>query len=185
MTHVMLDLETFGSSAGCGLISIGAVEFSFQTGRLGKEFYSIVSHQSCRNHGLRDDAQTLDWWEKQSEEAKAAYRESNSPNAPELPKVLKDFELYLHGMNEAKKIRMWGNGSDFDNNVLAAAYQAASMAYPWRFWNNRCYRTLRSMYHGPITLERVGTHHNALDDAKTQAAHAIKIFSLLNLKEGS
>lgn len=184
MTHVMVDLETWGSSRGCGLISIGAVEFDFRTGHLGREFYSLVNHQSCRNAGLRDDQQTIEWWNKQKPEAQVAYRQSDSPLSPALTEVLRKFELFLHGMNEAKKIRLWGNGSDFDNNVLAAAYDAVSMPAPWKYHNNRCYRTLKSLYHGKVELVRVGTHHNAVDDAKTQAAHAIKIFKLLNLQEG-
>lgn len=51
----------------------------------------------------------------------------------------------------------------------------------WEFWNNRCFRTLKGM--APhIKTERQGTYHNALDDAKTQALHAIKV--LQHLKGG-
>jgi exodeoxyribonuclease VIII len=43
---------------------------------------------------------------------------------------------------------------------------------PWRHWNDRCYRTVKSLY-PDVKLERVGTHHNAVDDAESQARHLI------------
>ena len=48
----------------------------------------------------------------------------------------------------------------------------------WDFWNNHYYRTLKGL--APlIKVQRGGVYHNALDDAKTQAAHALEVFKHL------
>lgn len=70
---------------------------------------------------------------------------------------------------------IWGNGASFDNVILANAYRAASIQQPWAYWNDRCYRTLKKRYLD-IALRRQGTHHNALDDAISQAEHLITIW---------
>ena len=70
--------------------------------------------------------------------------------------------------------RHQGNGADFDLPILAAAYAAVGLSVPWKPYNGRCYRTLKNL--APVVkLARPGTHHNALDDARTQAVHAIKL----------
>ena len=69
---------------------------------------------------------------------------------------------------------IWGNGAAFDNVVLASAFRATGMQVPWAFWNDRCYRTVKSLFSN-VKLKRSGTHHNALDDAVTQAKHLLEI----------
>ncbi len=76
-------------------------------------------------------------------------------------------------------VKIWGNGADFDNVILTSAYKRNDLELPWRYTNNRCYRTLKSLY-PEIKLERSGTHHNALDDAISQANHLMSIFSHIN-----
>lgn len=52
--------------------------------------------------------------------------------------------------------------------------RAAGLEQPWAFWNDRCYRTLKAR--SELKIARTGTHHNALDDAKSQALHLITIW---------
>ncbi|MHB0978446.1 MAG: 3'-5' exoribonuclease domain-containing protein [Minisyncoccota bacterium] len=54
------------------------------------------------------------------------------------------------------------------------AYHALDMKQPWKFWNNRCYRTLKNMF-PEVPFVRIGIAHDALDDAKSQAEHAVAI----------
>lgn len=58
--------------------------------------------------------------------------------------------------------------------MLASAYRRDGSKTPWRYTNDRCYRTIKSLY-PHIPMERTGTHHNAADDAASQAAHLIAI----------
>jgi 3' exoribonuclease, RNase T-like len=178
MKDVMVDLETVGRRAGCGILSIGAVAFDPNTGDLGPEFYMVVKLDSCEKFGLHNDPDTLAWWEKQSPEAQKVLTQARASrgNKP-LDKALVGFNEYLSQFGP-KAVRVWGNGSDFDNAILINCYAATELTAGWEFWNNRCFRTLKGLAPS-IKTERVGTYHNALDDAKTQAIHAMKVFSQL------
>lgn len=171
MQNVMIDLETLGRRAGCAILSIGAVAFDLKQG-LGQELYVVVNRQSCNTAELHEDLSTLDWWNKQSDEAKKVLTEATQGGVvlvealSQLTEYLKQFDL--------KKVKVWGNGSDFDNAILTACYAAVGQDIPWEFWNNRCYRTLKSLKPS-VKMQRQGTYHNALDDAKSQALHALQL----------
>jgi hypothetical protein len=68
------------------------------------------------------------------------------------------------------KVRLWGNGAGFDNVLLKNAFKAVDADEPWKYYNNRCYRTMSGVFKldDDETPPRVGTYHNALDDAMTQ-----------------
>ena len=163
--NVMLDLETMGTSSTSAIIAIGAVKFSMQDGIIDK-FYRSVDLQSCIDLGLTIDGDTLMWWMQQSEEARSQFRLKGNP----LYNVLNEFSLWL-GNSDYK---IWGNGAAFDNAILANAYKACKLPQPWKFWNDRCYRTVKSI-NSHVPFKRVGTYHNALDDAESQALHLIDI----------
>jgi DNA polymerase III epsilon subunit-like protein len=165
--NVMVDLETLGTRAGCSILSIGAVKFDAEG--LGEEFYVVVSRENCIIMGLIEDPDTINWWSKQAPEARTVLDEAAKPEAKTLEEALNMFTKWL--ANE----KVWGNGSDFDNAILYACYAAIGQETPWKFWDSRCYRTLKALY-PTIKMVRGGTYHNALDDAKSQANHAVEIF---------
>lgn len=179
MDNVMIDLETLGRRAGCAILSIGAVAFDHQTGKLGPEFYIVVdSMDQVAECGLHIDQSTIDWWEKQSIEAREVLTESRSGKASSLGDALVKFNQYLAQFGFTK-VKVWGNGGDFDNAIMASCYAAAGLEVPWAFWHNRCYRTLKNLMKGMPAAKRQGTYHNALDDAKTQAEHAVLLLQQL------
>lgn len=178
MKDVMVDLETVGNRAGCGILSIGAVAFDPTTGVLGSEYYAVIKLASCEKFGLHSDPSTLAWWDKQSAEAQKVLKKAHATRGNKaLDKSLMEFNKYLSQFGP-KAVRVWGNGADFDNAILISCYAATGLTAGWDFWNNRCFRTLKNLAPS-IKIERVGVYHNALDDAKTQAAHAVKIFQHL------
>lgn len=168
MRHVMLDLETMGTSPGSAIMSIGAVEFDVKKG-LGKEFYSVVSLQSCLDVGLRIDASTLMWWLQQSDEA----RQALSDQPAQLAQALMSFVEYLD-----VNCKVWAHGAAFDGPILTAAYKACGITEPYSYRNLRDTRTIYDLA-GIRPSNSVGTYHNALDDAKTQALDVIKAFKAL------
>ena len=180
MVNVMVDLETLGQRAGCQVLSIGAVAVDPVTGELGEEYYRVVK-LGDDNFGLHIDADTLSWWEKQHPKARKVLTQAKAVRGNRtLDKALVEFNKYLAQFGP-KVVKIWGNGSDFDNAILIACYKATGVQNGWDFWNNRCFRTLKNLAPS-IKQERIGTYHNALDDAKTQALHAIKIFKHLKLR---
>lgn len=172
MKHVMVDLETLGTVPGCAIMSIGAVYFD-STG-LGKEFYMVAHQDSCYQAGLTIDEGTVDWWSRQSPQARQVVDASLKKGQYTIKHVLEKFTEFL---NRDTDVKVWGNGADFDNPILACAFAAVDLQHAWAAWNGRCYRTLKNIAPGP-KLVRLGTHHNALDDAKSQALHAIELFKL-------
>jgi hypothetical protein len=172
MENVMVDLETLGQTPGCVILSIGAV--GFDPSGLGKEFYAVVSTADCKKAGLFTDPDTIEWWDKQSPAAQEVRRQADDrKQSMPLKTALDGFNMFLQGF--APNTKIWGNGSDFDNAILASAYRAAGRQLGWKFWNNRCFRTVKNMAPKSIEPAREGTYHHALDDAKHQALHAIAI----------
>ena len=159
--RIMLDIETLGNSPGSVIVSLGAVKFG--GGEIRDTFYRRIDAESCVRQGLRMDVSTVLWWMKQGDAARA---ELNKP-AEDLANVLLAFSQWLDPRNEAE---IWGNGATFDNVLLAEAYAACRIRRPWKFSNDRCYRTVKAL-HPHVELTRQGTHHNALDDAASQAKH--------------
>lgn len=161
--YCMLDLETLGTRPGDAILSIGACLFDPKEEKITSEFYVTINQESSREAGLKAQKSTLEWWQKQSPEAQAAAFKGELS----LLSALTQFKMWLPELT-----LVYGNGANFDNALLAAAYRALKMDQPWPFWHDRCYRTLQSMF---LTnrVERVGTYHNALDDAKTQALRLI------------
>ncbi len=170
MRNVMLDLETMGTRPTSAITAIGAVIFDPDTQQLGTEYHRIIHLESCEREGFTMDASTVLWWLKQSPEALAIY---SSQHAMPIADALQEFSDWLGYL---KNPIIWGNGSDFDNLLLSNAYKTCKLGVPWKFWNNRCYRTMKSLY-PHVELTRVGTHHNALDDAKSQALHLMRILN--------
>lgn len=163
-TQVMIDLETLGNKPGSVIVAIGAVKFG--SGEITSSFYERVDAESCVNLGLRMDCSTVMWWLKQES---AARLEITKPGK-DLREVLQAFTAWLADPDA----EIWGNGAAFDNVLLSDAYERAQLSRPWPFWNDRCYRTLKSL-RPDVPMPRTGTHHNALDDAKSQAMHLMAL----------
>lgn len=166
-TQVMLDLETFGNKPGSVIVSIGAVKFG--GGEILDSFYERIDARSCVELGLNMDASTVLWWLNQND---AARKEITQPGN-KLSEVLLRFSSWTNDPD----VEIWGNGASFDNVLLSAAYDHARLPRPWKYSNDRCYRTIKNLY-PEVALIRDGTHHNALDDAKSQATHLMNIIKL-------
>lgn len=171
MLDVMLDLETMGTGPSAAIVAIGAVEFDLDTGQLGSRFYEAVDLCTSVELGGVIDAATVLWWMDQSDAARAAFRRGGIHICVALGRFT---EWLLSRDRTEGTARIWGNGAGFDNVVLASAYRAARRPQPWKFYNDRCYRTIKALL-PQVELVRVGEHHKADDDAESQARHLIRI----------
>ena len=167
--NIMVDLETMSSDSYASIVAIGAVQFSEI--ELLEEFYVTVDLESCIEHGLDVSASTIMWWLRQSQDAQEMFQKNATHS---LTEALDAFSQWLKVIDVVDPL-IWGNGANFDNVILANAYGKAGKELPWGMWNNRCYRTFKSLY-PKIRMKRSGVHHHALDDAKSQALHMIEIY---------
>ena len=165
--HAMIDFETLGYRPTSALLSLGAVAFTAD-GIVGDQFYVNIDGDSCISLGLTTDQSTLDWWEKQSAAAKEAL------NADQKT-LLEAMTLFCEWVRRNKCVTLWGNGADFDNPLLSNALGALNADSPFKPWAGRCYRTIKNIPTMPKMQKRIGTHHNALDDAMSQAMHLIEM----------
>ena len=172
MFDVMLDLETMGNGPLAAIAAIGAVEFDTDTGAIGRKFYAPVSLESSVAAGGVIDASTVVWWMQQDLAARKLFSEKGQ----NIAEALQAFSTWVAQCGDADDVHVWGNGAAFDNVILASAYRRLSLSLPWRFWNDRCYRTMRDQFPG-VELQRVGTYHNAVDDAESQARHMLAMFA--------
>lgn len=182
MTHVMLDLETMGNKSNAAIVSIGAVVFNPSTGELGEEFEVVINLNSSSHYGDIDGS-TVKWWLQQSEEARAIF---SADEQLTLKDALTKFSDWL---SQFENVQMWGNGSGFDCVILNNAYQACRIRAPWKHWGDRDVRTIVELGRSILgidpktTMERSGTHHSALDDAKFQAEYVSVIWQALESKK--
>jgi len=173
--NIMIDIETMGQGNNAAIVALGAVAFD-KEGIREEKFYEKIDLKEAAKYGDMD-ADAVLWWMKQSDEARAEITRQ-SKNTP--AKVLLEFNKYLELLDEKHKLKIWGNGSDFDNVVLANLYKKIDISLPWVYWNSRCYRTIKSIYHD-VKMGRVGTHHNAVDNAYSQAKHLLEIAKVHNI----
>lgn len=166
---VMLDLETLGTSARAVVTAIAAVRFDAQGVALKDTFYVRLQVREQLKQGREIDPETVAWWLEQTDEA--ARELWAKPRMP-LGAALAAFTDWLGG--DAREVRLWGNGAAFDNAILADCYRMVGAKQPWRFSNDRCYRTAKAGFEDIAV--RTGTHHHALDDAISQARHLGKIW---------
>lgn len=169
MKNIMLDLETMGTNPDAAIIAIGAVEFSLETKALGREFYQVVDLESAMRSGGTVDASTILWWMQQSDEARGEFKRFGR----NIRSVLCAFRDWLY--QESGDFGLWGSGADFDNVILRSAYTREGLSPPWSHKQNRCFRTMRSMYPQVDTSAWESTKHNALSDAKWQARYLCEI----------
>lgn len=155
----MVDIETLGTEPGAVILSIGAVKFDQYS--LGEEFYLEIDKQSCDDAGLVIEADTLDWWLDQEDDAQEVLAEGGVG----LDLALHKFAKFYDGCET-----VWANAPTFDCRHLKAAYEACGMELPWSFRDERCFRTLKALPNAITEPEDWdGTAHDALDDARWQA----------------
>jgi len=173
-SNIMLDLESLSTKPNAVITAIGAVLFTKT--ELLTEFEIIVNIDSSLRRGFICDGDTIAWWMSQSDEARAIYR--NQKRQPSISKALIDFQTFCNKIDKAygKPITLWGNAASFDCSILSNAYARLCFTQPWDYRNEKCYRTFNKSrpdleYAKPIIP------HNALEDAKAQAVHLMKINS--------
>lgn len=167
----MLDLETLGTSPRAPIAAIGLVRFDPATGQADPNaLYIRVDLRSYDHLGaqFRVDGATLAWWFRQSPEA---IRRTFVGDSMVLGHALVEVSEFIHGGD-----RVWGNGSNFDNVILAHHYDVMCRDRPWSFKDDRCFRTMKSAFSNVQEPPFLGERHDALCDAQHQARWLCEIF---------
>ncbi|HBV0301154.1 exonuclease [Escherichia coli] len=178
--HLMIDLETMGTNANAPIVVIGAVFFDPQTGEIGPVFYIVISLTDAMNTGAVPDGGTIEWWLKQSSEA----RDAILTDQVKLKDALSRFREFINEYSDEKFVQVWGNGATFDNAILRRSYERQGIPCPWRYHNDRDVRTIVELgktidFDARTVIPFEGVRHNALDDARHQAKYVSAIWQKL------
>lgn len=161
----MLDFETWGTSVGCAIRSIGSISFDPYSRKIDPQgFYANVDDASQQAHGLVRDPGTVEWWSKQSNAAQQALGSDQKP----IEEVL---QKWINWWLSQGAERIWSQGANFDAVILEYLLKKVmkKSQAPWKFWNVRDTRTVYDMFSFDArSLPNTGTAHNALDDCKYQ-----------------
>lgn len=170
---LMVDIETMGvpePNCNVAMVSIAACVFDpHSLAEIEHTFYKRIDLNSGVNRGMLVSESTVEWWSKQSPEAKA---ELHKP-ADDLALVMRDFALWLSNIPH-KILNVWANDPDFDVNIIRCNMDAVGVNWPFMFFVNRSFRTLKddAWPNGPSAIPTVdveGPKHHALTDAIRQA----------------
>lgn len=168
MNRIMLDLETYSLDPRALVLSYGACFFNEE--EVGDSIYMVLDRGD--QWGVRHiDANTMAWWDKQSDEAKKVLTAPQTPVKAALNAFRGFIETFATG--DPKDIEVWGNGATFDNVVFSTLHADFDLVKPWGYKGDRCYRTLKELVvpFGSHDLPQFeGEVHNALADAQYQAA---------------
>ena len=179
----VVDIETLGKGADAVIGSIGAVIVDVTRLQAVDEFYCRVDHHQV-NRSTSDD--TLAWWQRQEQESPAAWAELFDPAKPRqfITGALASLAAFLgHAFTDRDDVQLMGNGSEFDNVILAHAYEQWGLAQPWHFRGNQSLRTVVWLGRQLLDIDPKdqlpfeGCHHHALHDARHEAAYLIAILT--------
>lgn len=174
MKHVMLDLETLGTSNDAAIISIGACRFKPLARKDDKVVHSAVFHFRINLEGNIGaiDPETVRWWLEQSQEAQdALLRPEHSIS---LRGALGAFDNWIA---QAPVLCLWSNGPTFDEVILRSAFKREGLVFPLSYRASRDCRTIFDLGKILNVQDPENTlKHGALADAIFQAKKVSRIY---------
>lgn len=189
---IMVDIETLGTKVGSMISTVGAVAFDPTLGKIyeGYSLYFGFDLRELHSLGLICDHEAVFWWLGQSDAARSAMTEDRPGGGSRfsavsgieaLRRLASDANLMITKTG-SNSVRWWSHGDDFDLVLLADVADRAKVNVPWGFRDTRDTRTIFDLC-PDVTIERVGTHHNALDDAIYQARKVCACYEALGLRK--
>lgn len=170
-SDISIDLETLSTSNRARILSIGACSFNRETGMIGKQFYVTLEPPiDAIGKNIETSDATVEWWSKQSPEAKVALERNRQGYAAGLTA----FMFWMRGF-DSSKVQVWANDPSFDCAILKHSLGTHGNPAPWTFYNERSYRTIKEIGkkvagidYAKLDIVNAYKHH-ALEDAMYQA----------------
>lgn len=157
--NVIIDLETLGTHPTSVILAIGACNLD------KSQMFKCCIDWKHWNPKCTVDKSTQDWWDTQNPKLKEqVFGGKVTPDS-----VLNQFTVFLNHVQDlaGEDIKVWGNGASFDLSILAHAYSSLEEAIPWKFRNERCFRTIKNLF--PLQVPFIPNPkliaHDPLDDA--------------------
>ena len=167
MTHIMLDIETLGTDSNALVVSISAVQFDLGSQDIGERFEIGLNQEQQLANGAVKDQETVDWWEKQSDEAKEML---NRLKKVDVDEALQAFNSWVkENFKAPSKIKLWGNGATFDNVIVENLFKRHDVKFAIPYYCHKDVRTLTYLTKtNPRQYEFIGIKHYGIDDCLHQ-----------------
>lgn len=174
LINIMVDIETTATCHNAGILTIGATVISDKL-NLEPDFYQKIRWDLLEQNGYIIDPDTMSWWNKPHNVIARAEAFSGTNNMPE---VLGNFNYWLRTVAPLG-FNLWSKPASFDLSLIKDAMDKSGIVPCWTHQEERCFRTLEKTLHWIKRPTFIGTAHNALADAKNQAAHLATILQYI------
>ena len=179
MTYaVSLDIETLSTHKNAVVVSIGATTVSDAGVGYGGKIHMALDMQEQIDMGRHVSADTIAWWMHQS----AAAREASFLTRTRMPAGVALLNLHSW-LSELGNPPVWTKGPAFDGAILESLAEGLGLQPAWPYRDHRDIRTIEDAvmasnddhlyerFHTALSRASDGmVAHNALEDAKQQAA---------------
>lgn len=169
-THIMIDLETMGSTPNGAIAQIGYAVFDADDADADIiEARSLnVDIASSMKAGMPLDASTIKWWLEQSE---AARKGLFDPKPMTLMNAIGALgEAYrLH-----KPVATWAYPTSFDIAILEAAHKYIGFEVPWHYRTVRDARTLIAQVIDRSELDGLSVSGATVHDGRNDCINQIR-----------
>jgi hypothetical protein len=166
--HIMIDLETEGTRAGCAIRQIGAASFNPYTGEVGRKFeMNLNIEEQYRNLHMETDPQTILWLQALPADIQEAMTRDPQPVGDVIIALIRAFDW------DHPDMRLWCHGATFDEPILRelivrfGGETDLKKLVPWKYWQVRDTRTILE-----LTGVKVGRDptkaHTGLEDCLKQ-----------------
>jgi len=182
MAHLMIDIETLGTTPDALILTVAAQTFDpVGDGYYNQSYYARVDFDSQIDRKIEDG--TLKWWATQNSMAREeAFSEDDRKP---LEQVLDELGKLIW-----QSSAIWANGPTFDMTILEHAYKSYKKPLPWQYYRVRDARTVYMLkpdsavsLNARVTdVNRPASHH-ALDDCCRQIDLLQQTLRQLNIKE--
>ena len=176
LPHLMIDVETWGTTPGCAIRSIGAVAFDLFGTDYKKLFYVNVTD----NYGFLED-ETIEFWRGLTESQPEMKTWLSNPTPYYLETSL---DLLFNFFKRANTKYVWCHGASFDEPIIRAVARKAGINVPWDHRNIRDTRTLYDLagFNSDDAImkrdPKIYRKHHALDNALYQAECVRRVFNV-------
>lgn len=183
MKHIMIDLETLGTTPSSSWLTFAAIRFdpfkdnslSIKDGNIHNLdcFYKRIDLSTCEDLDLTIDESTIEWWAKQEQSVlEEAFTDTDRND---VKTVAKEFYKWSKGA-----VYYWSNGSYFDFPIMENVYGKIKQSTPWKYWQVMDYRTIYKCANIEIPKEY---KHHALYDCVNQIVALQRAVKQLGITE--
>lgn len=183
-THVVIDLETYGTGSNAAIAAIGAVAFTRESApsidhvlnpgvaARGEDFTRPAFYVNVTNSTGDMDIETIRWWLAQDEGARSRLLGMGYTEDAALSLLEKWLSTQHQNPDGPVDLMVWAH-EEFDISILVNAYKRHGKRPPWSYKNQRGLRTIYYL-HGGITSHEPEfsddtVPHFALHDAYREA----------------